>query len=83
MNRVGQRGWPAKIGGVKVGTPFGEYPFLFRRVERREGGVALVGTVAGLQSSLVLDREDLDRAARKLAVSLGAAVLLLYLRSRR
>lgn len=46
---------------MKVGTPFGDYPFEFRRVERRGDSIALVGIVAGLESSLILDREDLRR----------------------
>jgi hypothetical protein len=44
---------------VKVGTPLGTYPLRFRRLERREGGVAIVGLVAGMESSLVLERSDL------------------------
>jgi hypothetical protein len=65
---------------VKVGTPLGEYPFEFRRVERRANGVAIVGHVAGLESSVVLDIDDLRAAARVLALPV-AAVALLYLRS--
>jgi hypothetical protein len=67
---------------VKVGTPLGEYPFLFRRIERREGGVAIVGTVAGLESSLVLSRDDLVRATKKLALPLAAVALFAYFRRR-
>jgi hypothetical protein len=54
---------------VKVGTPFGEYPFVYRRVERREDGVAIVGTVAGIESTV--------------AVPAAAVALLLLARSRR
>jgi hypothetical protein len=64
---------------VKVGTPFGEYPFVFRRVERRDDGLAIVGTVAGIESTVVLDREDALRAAKALALpaaALGALAIL-------
>jgi hypothetical protein len=61
---------------VKVGTPFGEYPFEYRRVERRPGGeVALVGTVAGIESTVVFDRDDALRAGK----AMGAAAALLVL----
>jgi hypothetical protein len=65
---------------MKVSTPFGEYPFVFRRVERREGEVALVGTVAGVDSSLVLDRDDALQLGKLLGVLLALAVLLRALR---
>jgi hypothetical protein len=68
---------------VKVGTPLGEYPFLFRRIERRAGGLAIVGTIAGLESSLVLSREDLAGATRKLALPVAAVALLAYSRRHR
>jgi hypothetical protein len=68
---------------MKVGTPFGEFPFEFRRVERRPGGLAVVGTVAGLESTVVLDKVDAVRAAKVLAVPLGATALLFLARSRR
>jgi hypothetical protein len=61
---------------VRIGTPLGEYPFEFRRVERRGNSVAIVGTVAGLESSVVLDRGDLRRLLRYATLPLGAAVLL-------
>jgi hypothetical protein len=65
---------------VKVGTPFGEYPFVYRRVERRDDGLAIVGTVAGVDSSVVFDRDDLLAAAKVLggavAVIVAARVLL-------
>jgi hypothetical protein len=57
---------------VKVGTPFGEYPFVYRRVERRDGEVAVIGTVAGVESSVVFDREDALRAGK----ALGAVIVL-------
>jgi len=60
---------------MKVATPLGEYPFSFRRIERREGGAAVVGTVAGLEASVVFDREDL-RFAVKILAPLTAALLL-------
>ncbi|HXF32098.1 MAG TPA: hypothetical protein VN522_11305 [Solirubrobacterales bacterium] len=67
---------------MKVGTPFGEFPFEYRRIERRDDGVAIIGTVAGLESSVVFDQDDARRAATLLAVSAGVA-LLLFARSRR
>jgi hypothetical protein len=68
---------------VRVGTPFGEYPFEYRRVERREDGVAIVGTVAGIESTVVLDGTDARRAAKALAVPAAALALLLLARARR
>jgi hypothetical protein len=65
---------------VKVGTPFGEYPFVYRRVERREDGVAIVGTVAGIESTVVFDAADARRAAKALAVPAAAVALLLVSR---
>lgn len=57
---------------MRVSTPFGEYPFVYRRVERREDGLAIVGTVAGVDSSVVLDRGDALAAGKVL----GAVVVL-------
>jgi hypothetical protein len=68
---------------MKVGTPFGEFPFEYRRVERREDGVAIVGHVAGLESSVVLDRSDALRAAKVLAVPAAVLTLALIARARR
>ena len=62
---------------MKVGTPFGEFPFEYRRVERRDDGVAIIGTVAGLESSVVFGQDDALRAAKLLAVPAGLALLLL------
>jgi hypothetical protein len=67
---------------VKVGTPFGEFPFEFRRIERREDGVAIVGLVAGLESRVVLDKGDVRRAALVLGVPAAVVALLLLARSR-
>lgn len=68
---------------MKVGTPLGEYPFEFRRLERREGGVAIVGTLAGIESAVVLGPEDLAALAKRAALPLAvAALLLVYARSR-
>ena len=61
---------------MKVGTPLGEYPFEFRRVERRSGSIAVVGIVAGLESSVVLDRDDLRTLFTRAALPLGASALL-------
>lgn len=69
---------------MKVGTPFGEYPFVFGRVERRGGTVAIIGTVAGVESSVVFGTEDAARMARLAAGPVAvAAVLLAYSRARR
>lgn len=65
---------------MKVGTPFGEYPFELRRVERRGSEVVVVGLVAGLQSSVVLGPEDLRAALRWLGPPLAASMLVLAMR---
>jgi hypothetical protein len=67
---------------VKVGTPLGEYPFRFRRVERRGREVVLVGLVAGMESSVVLGPEDLRAALRRVGPPIAVAALLLALRRR-
>lgn len=59
---------------MKVGTPFGEYPFVYRKVERRDGEVAIVGTVAGVDSSVVLDRDDGLVVAKALGVAVAIIV---------
>jgi hypothetical protein len=64
---------------VKIGTPLGEYPYVFQRLERRDGGVAIVGTVAGLESTVVLGSEDLIAVAKRAALPLAAAALLVGL----
>ena len=58
---------------------------MFERLERRDGGVAVIGTVAGLESVVFLDRDDLLGAAGALAVpvALGAALGLLARRALR
>ena len=68
---------------MRVGTPFGEYPFQYRRLERRPDGLAIIGTVAGIESTVVLDRSDAERAARALAVPVAAAALLVAARAAR
>jgi hypothetical protein len=68
---------------VRVGTPFGEYPFEYRRLERRPDGLAVIGTVAGIESTVVFDKDDARRAARVLAVPAAALSLLLLVRSAR
>jgi hypothetical protein len=67
---------------MKVGTPLGEYPFEFRRVERRGHEVVFVGLVAGMESSVVLGPEDLRRALRGVGPALAVAALVLALRHR-
>lgn len=68
---------------MRVGTPFGEYPFEYRRVERRPDGIAVVGTVAGIESTVVFDKDDAKRAAKALVVPAAAAALLLIARTSR
>jgi hypothetical protein len=68
---------------MKVTSPLGEYPYVFRRLERRGQSLAVVGTVAGIESSLLLERDDLRLAARRLAGPLAAAVLVTVWRRRR
>ncbi len=68
---------------MKVGTPFGEYPFEYRRVERRPDGIAIVGTVAGIESTVVFGQDDARRAAKALVVPIGAVALLLVARASR
>ena len=68
---------------MKVGTPFGEFPFEYRRVERREDAVAIVGQVAGVESAVVFDRTDALRAAKVLAVPAAALTVALIARARR
>jgi hypothetical protein len=66
---------------MKVGTPFGEFPFEYRRIEGRPDGLAIVGLVAGLESRVVLDKGDARRAAVALAVPAAIASLALVARS--
>lgn len=68
---------------MRVGTPFGEFPFQYRRVERRADGLAIVGTVAGVESTVVFDQADARRAAKALAVPAAALVLLVAAGARR
>jgi hypothetical protein len=74
---------PERIEGMKIATPLGEYPFVFQRLERRGRGVAVVGTVAGLESSVVLGSEDLEGLLKRAALPLAAAALLVAYRRRR
>ena len=68
---------------MRVGTPLGEYPFEFRRVERRGRGVAIVGNLAGFESSVVLEPEDAVTVLKRAALPLAAAALLLAFARRR
>jgi hypothetical protein len=68
---------------VRIGTPFGEFPFVYRKIERREDGVAIVGTVAGVDSRVVFDVDDAKRSAIALGVPIAALVALAVARSRR
>jgi hypothetical protein len=65
---------------MKVGTPFGEFPFEYRRVERRGGEIVVVGSVAGLESTVVFGRGDFARAGQ---VAAGVAALALARRALR
>jgi hypothetical protein len=68
---------------MKISSPLGEYPLRFRRIERRGGGIAIVGTVAGIESSLIIDREELRGAVKRLAAPLLIGVFVLAWRRRR
>jgi hypothetical protein len=68
---------------VRVGTPFGEYPFKYRRIERRPDGLAVLGTVAGVDSTVVFDKDDARALAKALAVPAALATLLLIARATR
>jgi hypothetical protein len=61
---------------VKVGTPLGEYPFELRRIERRDSGLAIVGIVAGLESSVVLGPAELVKLAGLVALPAAAGFVL-------
>jgi hypothetical protein len=68
---------------MRVGTPLGDYPFEFRRIERRRHSIAVVGIVAGLESSVIVDPGDVSALIRRVALPLSAVALLLaYRRSR-
>jgi hypothetical protein len=68
---------------VRVGTPLGEYPFEFRRLERRGLGVAIVGNLAGFESSVLFGPEDVGAVLKRAALPLAVAALALaYARSR-
>ncbi|HEY0279475.1 MAG TPA: hypothetical protein VGC32_14515 [Solirubrobacterales bacterium] len=67
---------------MKIGTPFGEFPFVYKRIERREDSVAIVGTVAGVDSRVVFDADDGKRAAIVAGVPLAVATLVLAARRR-
>ncbi|MGE5409003.1 MAG: hypothetical protein ACM3NV_10365 [Syntrophothermus sp.] len=72
---------------MRVSSPLGEYPFVFQSLERGARAIEVVGTVAGVESRVVLDRSDLRAAARlagpPLAALLGAAALAGYAVARR
>jgi hypothetical protein len=72
---------------VKVVSPLGEYPFVFQRLERRDGGLDVVGTIAGIESRVSLGADDLRAAARlagpPLLAALAGAALLGYASARR
>jgi hypothetical protein len=67
---------------MRVGTPFGEYPVEFKRVERRKGSIVIVGSMVGLESTVILEREDLGKLIRRLAPVGVALALIAYSRRR-
>jgi hypothetical protein len=68
---------------VRVGTPFGEYPFVYRGLQRRPDGLAVVGTVAGVESTVVFDRADARTLAKALVVPAAAVALVALARASR
>jgi hypothetical protein len=68
---------------MKVDTPFGEFPFQYRRLERRPDGLAIIGTVAGIESTVVLDKDDAWGAAKVLVIPAVAVALILAARAAR
>jgi hypothetical protein len=60
---------------VKVTTPFGRFPFEFRRVELKDGEVTVVGGFAGVESGVVFERRDLAVAAGVVVVGTAAMVV--------
>jgi hypothetical protein len=68
---------------MRVGTPFGEYPFKYRRLERRPDGLAIVGSVAGIDSTVVFDKDDARRAAVVVGAPVAAVALLALARASR
>lgn len=68
---------------MRVGTPLGEYPFEFRRVERRGRSLVIVGNLAGFESSVVVGPDDLVVLAKRVGPPLAAVALLIaYARHR-
>ena len=65
---------------MKVLSPFGEYPFVFQRLERRDGTLAVVGTVAGVDSKVIFDADDLRLVAKLVAVPVTAVAVAAALR---
>ena len=61
---------------MRIGTPLGEYPFQFKRLQRRDGGLAVVGTVAGLESTVVLTPAEVAKVAAVLAAPVVLAAVL-------
>jgi hypothetical protein len=68
---------------MKVLSPFGEYPFVFERLERRDGKLSVVGTVAGVDSRVIFDRDDMRAAAKLLALPLAGIAVAVALRRHR
>lgn len=68
---------------MRVGTPLGEYPFEFRRLERRGREVAVVGNLAGFEANVVLGPRDAAFLLRRAVLPLAAAALLLAYARRR
>lgn len=68
---------------MKVATPFGEFPFEFRRLERRNASLVVVGILGGFETSVIVESADLRRIARGVAIPAVAAALLIAYRRRR
>jgi hypothetical protein len=60
---------------VKVTTPFGRFPFEFRRVELKDGEVTVMGSFAGIDAGVVFERRELVVAAGLVVVGTAAAVV--------
>jgi hypothetical protein len=65
---------------MKVLSPFGEYQFVFQRLERRGATVVVIGTVAGVDSRVIFDGDDLRAVAKLAAVPIAGIAVAVALR---